>query len=262
MLNALLKWGKKVLLLLLMAFLLTTNIGYTQSNDYIKWDVGNTIEVTQIQQRQYDVIIRAGEWANETTAKPGKRAYVNNQSINIPSDIPLRNDHDGKGFYISEADINKKIAIKTYNELKARGVNVGLQIASGKSEDLNAAARISNKSNPYLYLSLHHNSYQSNSTGYFLMCNENDKLGEEIANRLSNAISDNGQIRQMQNRKNVNNYIGELNHLNNTTVGVLAELGFFSNPSELEIICSDAYTDYVSQHLADEIVNILNDTFK
>ena len=94
------------------------------------------------------------------------------------------------------------------------------------------------------------------------MCNENDKLGAEIATRLSNAISDNGQIRQMQNRKNVNNYIGELNHLNNTTVGVLAELGFFSNPSELEIICSDAYTDYVSQHLADEIVNILNDTFK
>ena len=93
MLSALLKWGKKVLILLLMAFLLTTNIGYTQSNDYIKWDVGNTIEVTQIQQRKYDVIIRAGEWANETTAKPGKRAYVNNQSINIPSDIPLRKDH-------------------------------------------------------------------------------------------------------------------------------------------------------------------------
>ena len=118
MLNALLKWGKKVLILLLMAFLLTTNIGYTQSNDYIKWEVDNTIETIQIQQRKYDVIIRAGEWANETTAKPGKRAYVNNQSINIPSDIPLRNDHDGKGFYISEADINKKIAIKTYNELQ------------------------------------------------------------------------------------------------------------------------------------------------
>ena len=37
MLDILLKWGRKVLILLLMAFLLTTNIGYTQSNDYIKF---------------------------------------------------------------------------------------------------------------------------------------------------------------------------------------------------------------------------------
>lgn len=258
MLSALLKWGKKVLILLLMAFLLTTNIGYTQSNDYIKWDVGNIIEVTQIQQRKYDVIIRAGEWANETTAKPGKRAYVNNQSINIPSDIPLRNDHDGKGFYISEADINKKIAIKTYNELKARGVNVGLQIASGKSEDLNSAARISNKSNPYLYLSLHHNSYNGTSKGYFAMYNQNDELSKQIAIRLSNSIKDNGMVNQRDNRVN-NGYIGELNHLNKTTIGVLLELGFFDNISELEIICGDDYTNYVSVHLANEIINILNE---
>lgn len=259
MLDVLLKYGKKVLLVLLMALILTTNIGWSQNKDYIRWQVGNTVEVCQQVQRQCDVVIRAGEWANEDTAKPGKRAYINGESLNIPDDIPIRNDGDGKGFYIHEADINKKIANKVYLQLKQRGVNVKLQIATSKSEDLNSAGRIANKSNPRLYLSLHHNSYNQTSNGFFFMCNENDKVASNVSIRLSNSIKDNGQVRQLENRKNVNSYIGELNVLNDSTIGVLAELGFFSNPRELEVICGDSYTDYVAEHLANEIVKILNE---
>lgn len=259
MLSVLIKWGKKILMLLIIGFLLSTNIGYTQGNDYIKWNIDSTIVASQMQQRECDIVIRAGEWTTNTIAKPGKRIYVNGQTVNIPNDIPIRNDGDGKGFYIHEGDINKKIATKVYNELKARDVNVKLQIASGRSEDLNASARMCNKSNPYIYLSLHHNSYNGNSKGYFSMYNQNDELGKQIAIRLANSIKDNGQVPQRDNRVNANNYIGELSHLNNTTRGVLMELGFFDNLSELEKICSNSYTDYVASHLADELVNILNE---
>ena len=89
------------------------------------------------------------------------------------------------------------------------------------------------------------------------MCNENDKIALNIANRLSDSIH-NSLIPQRQTRQQ-NGYIGELNHLNNSTVGVLMELGFFSNLDELKIICSDEYTDLVSSNMSNEIKNILND---
>ena len=259
MLSTLIKMGKKILLCLIICAMLTTNVGNAQSNDYIKWSTSSTITTSQMQQRKCDIIVRAGEWTTNEIAKPGKRVYINGQTVNVPNDIPIRNDNDGKGFYIHEGDINKKIATKVYNELKARGVNVKLQIASGKSEDLNASARICNKSNPYIYLSLHHNSYNGNAKGYFSMYNQNDELGKQIATRLSDSIKDNGQVSQRDNRANANGYIGELRYLNNTTRGVLMELGFFDHLSELEKICSDSYTDYVATHLADELVKILNE---
>jgi hypothetical protein len=73
-------------------------MGYTQGNDYIKWNVEETIVASQMQQRECDVVIRAGEWTTNTITKPGKRIYVNRQTVNIPNDIPIRNDKDGKGF--------------------------------------------------------------------------------------------------------------------------------------------------------------------
>ena len=146
-------------------------------------------------------------------------------------------------------------------QLRARGVNAQLQYTSYKSEDLNAAGRIANKSNPYLYVSMHHNYYDSNAKGYFAMYNPNDNDSKAIANRLSNAIANNGMVKQRENQPNTG-YIGELNALNKSTTGVLLELGFFSNGTELKNICSDKYVDYVSNKLADELVKILNEQYR
>ena len=112
------------------------------------------------------------------------------------------------------------------------------------------------KSNPYLYVSLHHNYYDVNSTGYFSMYNQNDAVGKAFADRLSNAISNNGQVPMRASRAN-DGYIGELNVINKTTTPVLLELGFFSNIEELEKICSDSYVQYVSTQLANEITSII-----
>ena len=257
MLNLLIKYAKRLLTLLIVAALFTTaGYCYEQKDQYIKYSIEETIEV--VNNRACEVIIRVGEYDN----KPGKRIYLNDINIHykdIPTDIKIQSDSHGA--YIHEYDINMKEAKALVKQLRARGVNAQLQYTSYKSEDLNAAGRIANKSNPYLYVSMHHNYYDSNAKGYFAMYNPNDNDSKAIANRLSNAIANNGIVKQRENQPNTG-YIGELNALNKSTTGVLLELGFFSNGTELKNICSDRYVDYVSNKLADELVKILNEQYR
>ena len=258
MLNLLIKYAKRVLTLLIIAALFTTaGYCYEQKNQYIKYTiVEETIEA--MNNRACEVVVRVGEYNN----KPGKRIYLNEVDIrfkDIPTDIKIHSDEHGA--YIHEYDINMKEAKALVKELRSRGVNAQLQYTSYKSEDLNAAGRIANKSNPYLYVSMHHNYYDSNAKGYFAMYNPNDNQSKIVANRLSNAITNNGMVRQIENQPNTG-YIGELNALNKSTTGVLLELGFFSNGTELKNICSDNYVDYVSNKLADELTKILNEQYR
>lgn len=263
MLSYLLNYAKKVLIMLLMAGMLLSGFSTPSYADY-----------TVNSNSQTDIVIRAGEWANEQTAKPGKR-YVWGTDINIsehgltakdiPSDIPLRKGEDGN-FYISEADINLKTAKALANKLDAKGINVDLQYSTSKSTDLNAAGRIAAAKNPQIYLSIHHNSYQTNSTGYFFMSNEGDTLSSKVAQQLSNSMINN-LVPQMSNRANTNSYIGELNKVaTNGRISILGELGFFSNPEELKHIMSDEYVEYVTTKLANELYDVLQnstrDTFK
>ena len=257
MIRLLLTKFKNILLLLLIGGMVLSSTGTSHANDYFTWSVEPSTQIETMataQKRQYEVIVRAGEYQG----KAGKRIYVNNTTVRLPKDIPVRNDGDGKGFYVSEWDINVKEAKALVEKLQARGINAKLQVAYSKSEDLNAAGRIANKSNPYLYVSIHHNSYESNSTGYFSMYNPKNEASKNTAIRLSNAIQDNGQVPKRDNRPNTG-YIGEMNVINSSTVPVLLELGFFSNIDELEEICSDSYVNYVSTNLANEIAKIVNE---
>ena len=257
MLNILIKHFKKILTLLIIAALFTT-IGYGHEKDqYIKYSImESTVEA--MQNRACEVVVRVGEYDN----KPGKRIYLNEVDIrykDIPTDIKIHSDSHGA--YIHEYDINLKEGKALVDALRANGVNAQLQFTDMKSQDLNAAGRIANKSNPYLYVSIHHNYYNSNSNGYFAMYNPNDNQSRIVANRLSNAITNNGIVRQRENQPNTG-YIGELNALNKSTIGVLLELGFFSNGTELKNICSDNYVEYVSNKLADELTKILNEQYR
>ena len=257
MIRLLLTKFKNILLLLIIGAMVLSSTGTSYADDYFTWSVEPNTQIetmATVPQRQCEVIVRAGEYQG----KAGKRIYVNNTTVKLPDDIPVRNDGDGKGFYVSEWDINVKEAKALVEKLQARGINAKLQVAYSKSEDLNAAGRIANKSNPYLYVSVHHNYYESNSTGYFSMYNPKNEASKKTAIRLSNAIQDNGQVPKRDNRPNTG-YIGEMNVINPSTIPVLLELGFFSNIDELEEICSDSYVNYVSTNLANEIAKIVNE---
>ena len=157
MLQAIIKFGRNLLAAIIFAAMLLTGLPKdTAYADYSENEI-----------RQTDVVIRAGEWGNKETVKPGKRySWGNNINISkhgisakeIPSDIPLRCENNE--WFISEYDINLKLARAIAKKLDSKyGVNVNLQYATNKSEDLNAAGRRAAKCNPKIYLSIHHNSY-------------------------------------------------------------------------------------------------------
>ena len=249
MLRAIINFGKKLLLSLIVAAMIVTSVPKNIFANYSENEIRNV-----------DVVVRAGEWANENQAKPGKR-YLWGGNINIsqhgisakeiPTDIPLRCENNE--WFISEFDINLKLARAIAKKLDSKyGVDVNLQYADNKSEDLNAAGRIAAKCNPKVYLSVHHNSFKDDTTGYFFMSNEGDYASSVFARRLSDAMAENGLIPQRDNRAN-DGYIGELNKVKaENRISILGEFGYF-NKAEIVKICSDEYVNYVSDKVAESI---------
>ena len=249
MLRAIINFGKKLLLSIIVAAMIVTSLPKNIYADYSENEIRNV-----------DVVVRAGEWANENQAKPGKR-YIWGGDINIsqhgisakeiPTDIPLRCENNE--WFISEFDINLKLARAIAKKLDSKyGVDVNLQYADNKSEDLNAAGRIAAKCNPKVYLSVHHNSFKDDTTGYFFMSNEGDYASSVFARRLADAMAANGMIPQRDNRAN-DGYIGELNKVKaENRISILGEFGYF-NKAEIVKICSDEYVNYVSDKVAESI---------
>lgn len=209
-----------------------------------------------------DVVIRAGEWGTpyNEVVKPGKRIYLNERDC-INTNLRIRKDETG--YYIHEWDINMAIAKEVYKNLKEKGIDADLQIATSKAQDLNAAGRIAKAKNPKIYLSIHHN-YCPGANGYLFMYNNNDAVSMNIAKRLSDSIKDVTPVRQRSNAPNLRNnkaYIGELNEFKDTnTIAVLAELGFFSDiDGDLQAITSRNVIKSISKALANEIYKILKE---
>ena len=249
MLRCIINFGKKLLLAVIVAAMIVTSVPKNVFADYSENEIRNV-----------DVVVRAGEWANENQAKSGKR-YSWGSDINIsqhgisakeiPTDIPLRCENNE--WFISEFDINVKLARAIAKKLDNKyGVDVNLQYADNKNEDLNAAGRIAAKCNPKVYLSVHHNSFKDDTTGYFFMSNEGDYASSVFARRLSDAMVENGLIPQRDNRTN-DGYIGELNKVKaENRISILGEFGYF-NKAEIVKICSDEYVNYVSDKVAESI---------
>lgn len=209
-----------------------------------------------------DVVIRAGEWGTpyNEVIKPGKRIYLNERDC-VNTELRIRKDETG--YYIHEWDINMAVAKEVYNNLKEKGIDADLQVATSKSQDLNAAGRIAKAKNPKIYLSIHHN-YCPGANGYLFMYNNNDMISMNIAQRLSDSIKQITPVRQRKNAPNLREnkaYIGELNEFKDTdTIAVLAELGFFSDINgDLQAITSKNVIKSVGKALADEIYKILKE---
>ena len=255
MLRTIINFGKKLLLSLIVAAMVLVSVPKDVYADYSENEIRNV-----------DVVVRAGEWGNEKEVKSGKR-YFWGQDINIsqhgisakeiPTDIPLRCENNE--WFISEFDINLKLAKAIAKKLDSKyGVDVNLQYAQSKSEDLNAAGRIAAKCNPKVYLSVHHNSFKDDTTGYFFMSNEGDSKSSVFAKRLADAMAKNGLIPQRDNRAN-DGYIGELNTVKaENRISILGEFGYF-NKAEIVKICSDEYVNYVSDKVAESIYEQLRE---
>ena len=208
-----------------------------------------TLSFVECSSPKTDIVIRLGEYPH----KPGKRLSLDSNNYDF-NNLEISYDSVRNSYYISEYSFNKKLGTALYNYLKDKNINAVLQDTSSKYEDLNSAGRKAKQHNPKIYLSIHTNSYDNSSTGYLFLTN-NDELSKKMARRLSDALKDNGSIPQRYNQIN-SGYIGELNEKPGT-INILAELGFFSNFKEAQVLSSDAYVEYVASHLGDEIISIL-----
>lgn len=256
MLRLLLNYAKKALLILLVGLLITGGTVYSSNKN--QGATNAMAYSTTCSTRQCDIVLRVGEYPN----KPGKRIYCDNIKWKlIPTDLPIRKDDNGK-HYIAEYDINNKITTAIYKKLEEKGVSTTILRSSNKSEDLNAAGRKSNTLNPHIYFSVHTNYYdRSDASGYFMMYNQGDQAAKEVADRLSDSIKHNMMIYQRDSVAQ-NGYIGELNAIHDSTIGVLLEGGFFSGiegNGDLYYLVSDDYCNYLADKLSDELIQVLNE---
>lgn len=196
-----------------------------------------------------DVVVRVGEYEN----KPGKRIYVES-NFDVPDDIPLRKDNNG--YYISEWDINLKLAKRIAYYLEQQGADVDLQVAHSKQEDLNAAGRIAREKNPTVYFSVHHNYYNESSSGYFMMVNQKATKAKKYAEALTNSLQNNPTNIPGREVRVQDGYIGEMNQ-NPGKINILGEMGFFSNKEELKKIIDDEQVDYMAKEIATVLIQIV-----
>lgn len=259
---------KNVLMILLIGMLLMGNTNTMTNNireakDHLSNSIRNVViqsvlsedEIQTFAARKAQVVIRCGEYEG----KAGKRVYLDDIKLHfkdIPTDIKIHTD--SRGVYVHEYDLNKKISMRIYEKMQERGIKVVYQDTKDKSEDLNRAGRIANEMNANIYLSIHTNYYDSNSKGFFIMSNEGSQQARKIADRLSSSIANNGMIPQREALLN-NGRIGEMNTINDSTIALLLEAGFYSNPDELKYLMSDEYAEYIANNLANEMENVLND---
>ena len=222
-------------------------------NEFISLMIGSTLIFgpAMTSNENPDIVVRVGEYEN----KPGKRLYVE-KDFETPDDIPLR--YDEGGYFISEYDINLKLASALANKLKEKGVNVDLQVSKDRSEDLNAAGREAMSKNPKMYFSIHHNSFKEDSTGYMMMVNENNPKEKAYAELMTEALKDNPGCLPAWAVREQDGYIGEMNETG-SILNFLFEAGFFSNREEIVKIMSDEQVEYMSEELSDVIIDILNE---
>lgn len=212
----------------------------------------NMLEATNMN-NEVDIVIRAGEYPN----KCGKRLVGIDENFNI--NCPIRYDKE-TGYHIQEYDLNYLVSLRIVEYLKEKGVNVVLQETKDRTEDLNSAGRKAKKLSPKIYFSVHHNSYGKDSTGLFFMTNVGDSQSAKYAKNMSNAMTDNPMlIPIMENRTNVNNYIGEMNQRAGK-INILGEFGFaLSNPNEAKKCADEKQLDYIAEKIGNELIKILKE---
>ena len=251
MIRLILKKFKKVLTLLLIG-VMVSSFGYNECYGELTMGEGTSPQI----------VVRPGEYGNENSVKAGKRIYIDIETYNkIKDDIRVRND-DNDRLFVSEFDINVKLATRIAQKLSQKGVKVDLQISTSKSQDLNAAGRWSAKKHPDIYFSCHHNAYKPDSSGYLFIVHDNDNVSQQVAAQLRESTVDNPmnipQLRNRYNEREGRAYIGEMNEMGKTnSINILGEMGFFSNQEELIKIVNDEQVEFLAERISDGLIHTL-----
>ena len=176
---------------------------------------------------------------------------------------PGHGGKDGGTTYknIYEKDINLIMSKKIEKYLVAKGAEVYLTRETDKDlstttvgrkrSDLTNRARLINKSNANMYISIHLN-YISNSKwqGLQIFYNNKNKENEIIANKLTSYLKETTSNIREPKKENIYYMYKQI-----TVPGVLIELGFLSNPNDRYRLTREEYQDKLAESIANSIEN-------
>ena len=159
---------------------------------------------------------------------------------------------------IEEKDINLSIVLKLRAALEKRGAVVYLtrdsdfDLASKnakmrKRSDLGNRAYLINKSDAFLYISIHLNSYPSNKWSgaqvfYTLKNSKNKLLAEKMQSVFKDKLNSNREFKKIKNMYMYDRV---------TKPGILIEAGFLSNSSDRNKLLSSDYQDKLAEVIID-----------
>lgn len=190
-------------------------------------------------------------------------AIVNNYTL-LGKTIYLDPGHGGRdsgATYkdIYEKDINLIMCKKIEQYLISKGATVYLTRESDidlsttavnkKRSDLTNRAKLINKSNANMYLSIHLN-YIANSKwkGLQIFYNNKNEENEIIANQLTSYLKETSSNIRDPQKENIYYMYKQI-----TVPGVLIELGFLSNPNDRYRLTREEYQDKLAIFIANAI---------
>lgn len=213
------------------------------------------IDAESVKSEDRTLFITSGEYPG----KPGKRSTVANKILLDKNKYELYSDGTLGEYYINAPFVKK---ISEYVQARDNTIKVVEYYRSGSNDDLNAMGNISKNSKGDIYLSIHTNySNKESKSGFLAMTSnytsdfkeESDSLAKKLAEKLNDVQNpikpDRGSGVALSETK-----IGELNESMKHMPAVLLELGYFSNPEDLQILTSDKYINTISSRIADVIV--------
>lgn len=168
------------------------------------------------------------------------------------------------GLYLIERDVNLVLGLKVGEILKKNGIQVEYTRCDDTYMDLESRALLANSLNAAVFVSLHHNAVENNTTvkgtecfyyapmdmpEIYMQREERIKLATLIHDELINTLQ--------RNDRGVKEYTYSV--LRNTRVpSALAEIVFLTNPEEEQLAMSDAFEQQAAEAIARGIMNYLN----
>ena len=181
----------------------------------------------------------------------GKTIYIDPGHGGVDSGTTYKN--------IYEKDINLIISKKIEKYLISKGATVYLTrendkdlsttTVNRKRNDLTNRAKLINKTNPDMYISIHLN-YISNSKwqGLQIFYNNKNKENELIANKITSYLKEYSNNIREPKKENIYYMYKQIK-----VPGILIELGFLSNPNDRYRLTRDDYQEEISKNIANAI---------
>ncbi|MGY0692681.1 N-acetylmuramoyl-L-alanine amidase [Virgibacillus sp. FSP13] len=201
--------------------------------------------------------------AEQKKYKISKDSITVTQSTNHPLagyNIVIDAGHGGKdsGAVVNGDVYEKNITLKTANtvanQLQNAGATVTLTRLQDKFISLDKRVDISNSNEVNAFISIHFNAFKDSAVNGISTHYYDDKVSKGMANKLHSSIMQQINMKDRGIRKSDYLVLRE-----NDNPAILIELGFMTNPDNLEMIQSEDYQNHVAQAIEDGLDDYFND---